>query len=84
MAQLKVLRALQAELNERTAEFAKNHPSVDQLTEEEKAELRELQQAQLEIAELFELMARMFQKKDAPPPEPENPGCAVYRSSCSS
>jgi hypothetical protein len=62
---------LQAELNERTAEFAKKHPDVTQLTEEDKAELRELQQAQTEIAELFEQLAQML-KKDAPP-EPENP-----------
>ncbi len=72
LAQLKVLRALQAELNDRTAEFAKQHPDVTQLTDEDKAELRELHQAQTEIAELFEQLARMM-KKDATPPEPEKP-----------
>src|SRR5579883_1531568 len=69
LAQLKVLRALQAELNKRTADFAKDHPNPDKLTDEEKAELRELEQSQLEIAELFEKMAALFQKKDMPSPE---------------
>ncbi len=32
LAQLKVLRALQAELNERTAQFAKDHPDPEKLT----------------------------------------------------
>ncbi|MCS6864374.1 MAG: hypothetical protein RMJ56_04285 [Gemmataceae bacterium] len=72
LAQLKVLRALQAELNERTAEFAQNHPEGVELSDDAKAELRELQQAQAEIAELFEQMARML-KNDSTPPEPENP-----------
>ncbi len=79
LAQLKVLRALQAELNDRTAQFAKDHPDADKLTEPEKEELKELEQAQREIAELFEHMAKLFQKdtpKDAPkdmPPPPEKP-----------
>lgn len=70
LAQLKVLRALQAELNEQTAQFAKDHPDSDKLTDEEKAELKELEQAQREIAELFEKMAKLFEKKDMPPPTP--------------
>lgn len=71
LAQLKVLRALQVELNERTARFAKDHPDADKLTEEEKTELKELEQAQREIAELFEKMAKLFEKeKDGPAPAP--------------
>lgn len=68
LAQLKVLRALQAELNERTARFAKDHPDPEKLADEEKAELRELEQSQREIAELFEMIAQMFDRK-GPPPE---------------
>jgi hypothetical protein len=67
LAQLKVLRSLQAELNDRTEEFAKEHPNPDKLTEEEKGELRELEQSQREVAELFEKIAQMFDKKGAPP-----------------
>jgi hypothetical protein len=63
LAQLRVLRALQAELNARTAEFAKDHPNPDQLTDDQKAELKELEQAQHEITELFEKMAKLFEKK---------------------
>jgi t-SNARE complex subunit (syntaxin) len=74
LAQLKVLRALQAELNERTVQFAKDHPDADKLNAEEKAELADLERSQREIAALFELMAQKVQKKpdpnkDAPAPE---------------
>jgi hypothetical protein len=62
LAQLKVLKALQGELNQRTEEFAKEHPKKDKLTEEEIAELKELEQAQREIATLFEQMAKLFQQ----------------------
>ncbi len=74
LAQLKVLRALQAELNERTAQFAKENPDADKLKPDEKTELADLERAQREIAALFELMAQKVQKKpnpdnDAPAPE---------------
>jgi hypothetical protein len=84
LAQLKVLRALQAELNERTAQFAKDHPDVTKLTKDERAELKELEDTQREITELFEKMAQLFDKdkKDAkdtkdeknemPPAPPKN------------
>ena len=73
LAQLKVLRSLQAELNEYTAQFAKDHPDPDKLTDGEKEELKELEQAQREIAELFEKMAKLFEKKDMPAPEKDAP-----------
>ncbi|MCE9562046.1 MAG: hypothetical protein K8U57_08320 [Planctomycetes bacterium] len=82
LAQLKVLRSLQAELNERTAEFAKLHPDPDKLSEDEKAELKEIEDAQREMAVLFEQMAKLFQEakqelseNPAKPdkPEPEKP-----------
>lgn len=60
LAQLKVLRALQAELNVLTAEFAKNFPDPDKLTDEQRDELKELEQAQRDIAALFEKMAELF------------------------
>lgn len=78
LAQLKVLRALQAELLDRTAQFAKDHPDNDKLNAEEKAELADLERSQREIAALFELMAQKVQKKpnakqDPEAPAPENP-----------
>ena len=73
LAQLKVLRALQAELNESTVQFAKDHPDPDKLTDGEKAELKELEQAQSEITELFEKMAKLFEKKEMPAPDKDAP-----------
>jgi hypothetical protein len=62
LAQLKILKALQAELNQRTEEFAKEHKDKGKLTEEEIAELKELEQSQRDIANLFEQMAKLFQE----------------------
>ena len=73
LAQLKVLRALQAELNERTAQFAKDHPDLSKLKDDERAELKELEQAQREIAELFEKMAKLFEKEKKDEPKGEMP-----------
>jgi len=70
LAQLKTLRALQAELNQRTAEFSRLHPDKDKLTDEEREELKELEDAQREITALFEEVAKLFQKQE-PPPESE-------------
>jgi hypothetical protein len=74
MAQLKVLRSLQAELNQRTAEFAKLHPDSDKLTDEEREELKEIEDAQRDIAALFEQMAKLFEhekqaKEEKQPPD---------------
>ncbi len=75
LAQLKVLRALQEELNRNTAEFAKNHPDADKLTDEEKAELKDLEQAQREIADLFGKVSKLFDKQGGAPgaPPPDEP-----------
>jgi t-SNARE complex subunit (syntaxin) len=74
LAQLKVLKSLQAELNQRTEEFAKDHPDKAKLTEEELAELKDLEQAQREIATLFEQMAKLFQEQQPKQEKPEKPG----------
>lgn len=57
LAQLKALRAVQAELNLETAAFAEAHPDAAKLTDDEKDELKELEQTQREIAELFDKLA---------------------------
>jgi hypothetical protein len=61
LAQLKALRDWQAEINERTAAFANNHPDPAKLTDDEKTELKDLEQAQKDIAELFEQLLPLFQ-----------------------
>jgi len=69
LAQLKSLRALQAEVNERTAAFAKEHPDPEKLTDDDKDELKELEQAQRDVAELFEKLAPLFRPAPAAAPE---------------
>jgi len=71
LAQLKSLRSLQAEVNERTTAFAKDHPDPAKLTDDEKDELKELEKAQRDVAELFEKLAPLL--KPAPMPAPEVP-----------
>jgi hypothetical protein len=57
LAQLKALRALQAEVNERTEEFARKHPDASKLTRQQKTELEAIQKEQVEVAELFDELA---------------------------
>jgi hypothetical protein len=54
LAQLKLLRALQVEVNERTKEFAAKHPDEKKLTEDEKKELEAIRREQREVAEEIE------------------------------
>ncbi|MGL6074130.1 MAG: hypothetical protein ACRC8S_08215 [Fimbriiglobus sp.] len=63
MAQLKALRAMQTEVNELTAQFAKDHPDSTKLDDEAQAELRELAKTQQEITELFEKIAEAMKKQ---------------------
>jgi hypothetical protein len=53
-AQLKLLRTMQAEVNEQTKEFANKHPDPARLTPAEKKELESLQREQKSIADLVE------------------------------
>jgi hypothetical protein len=53
MAQLKVLRALQEDLTDRTRAFAKKHPDTNKLSALARDELRRLQQEQQELTKLF-------------------------------
>ena len=61
-AQLKALRAMQLDVNERTKAFADEHPDAAKLTADDKAELKELEQAQRDVAELFEKLAEELRK----------------------
>ncbi|VTS03961.1 hypothetical protein [Tuwongella immobilis] len=53
MTQLRVLRLLQAEINERTAAFAKSHPNLEELDDLALAEWEELQSLQADVQELL-------------------------------
>jgi hypothetical protein len=74
LAQLKVLRALQEELNLSTSEFARTHPDPTKLNEEEREELKELEKAQRDIAILFSQMAKLFDEHERPKPGEPAPG----------
>jgi hypothetical protein len=54
IAQLKVLRSLQQEINERTESFGKQHPNRAKLNEDEKRELDLLSKEQKEVGELLD------------------------------
>ena len=58
LAQLKLLRLLQAEINQRTDEFAKQHPDPTKLTDKEKAELQAIRREQQEVAELLDALTQ--------------------------
>ncbi|MFQ3591711.1 MAG: hypothetical protein SNJ82_00780, partial [Gemmataceae bacterium] len=64
LAQLKLLRNLQEEVNRRTADFSRRHPNLENLDAKAQAELDELRRDQKEVADLLEQMTR-------PPGEPE-------------
>ena len=68
LAQLKALRAIQAEVNERTAALAKLQPDKEKLNDADREELDELEMTQREVAELLEKIAPDFQP---PPADPE-------------
>lgn len=63
LAQLKLLRAMQAEINQRLEAFTKQHPDGAKLNEKDQAELQGIRKDQQEIADLLEELTR--------PAEPE-------------
>lgn len=69
LAQLKALRAIQAELNDRTREFAKTHPDAAKLSDADREELDELEQSQREVADLFEKIKPALEKKTGEQPD---------------
>ena len=75
LAQVAALRALQAELNERTAAFDKAHPDRSKLDEFAREELKEIEDVQREMADLFSLkdVLQLFEKKEPPAEGPKLP-----------
>jgi hypothetical protein len=68
LAQLKLLRAMQADVNERTREFAGKHPDEKKLTEAQKKELEAIQREQREVAELVEEYTQPSAPRDGEKP----------------
>src|SRR5262249_37164174 len=54
LAQLKLLRALQADVNQRTDTFKKDHPDLTKLTPGQQTELQALERDQRDVANLLE------------------------------
>ncbi len=54
LAQLKLLRQMQAEVNQRTEDFRKAHPDQAKLDEKGRADLQDIRHSQQEIKELLE------------------------------
>ncbi len=54
VAQLKLLRAMQKEVNDRTAAFQKDHPDPAKYGDKEKAELENIQREQQDVIDLVE------------------------------
>jgi hypothetical protein len=58
VAQYKMLRDMQSDLNKRTDLFRKQHPNPDKFTDKDKAELEILQRDQKDVAELIDELNR--------------------------
>lgn len=69
LAQLKALRAWQAEIHQRTAAFAQHHPDLSRLSDADREELQELEAAQRTIAALFQKLAALLDESTAQPEE---------------
>lgn len=67
VVELRVLKAIQEDLNERTRLFAQQHPDVGKLSPGELAELEALRQEQLKVAELLEKITSALMPKEEKP-----------------
>jgi hypothetical protein len=66
VAQLKVLRTMQKEVNDRTAALQKDHPDPSKYGDKEKGELQDIRKEQQDVMDLLEAFRH--------PPEPSGEG----------
>ena len=66
LAQIKLLRAMQAEINQRTDEFNKQHPDLGKLTKDEQTELQSIRREQQDVADLLDALTRPDNEGDRP------------------
>lgn len=69
LAQLKALRGIQVEVNERTAAFEKANPDKMKLSDADTDEIAELERTQREVAELFKKLAPALQNPQGMVPQ---------------
>src|SRR5262249_10793283 len=67
LAQLKLLRKLQQDVNERTEVFKREHPDLKQLVDKDKLELDSIRKEQRDVADLLEELLKSVDE----PAEPE-------------
>jgi len=67
IVELKLLRTMQADVNERTEAFSRDHLDLKNLTEPEKTQLQELHREQQEIADLLEELTNSVDSNGEPP-----------------
>jgi hypothetical protein len=76
-AQLRLLRAMQKEVNDRTVGFREKHPDLEKLDPKAKAELQEIRREQQEVADLLERLVRPAEEggemPEAKEPEKKEP-----------
>jgi hypothetical protein len=58
VAQLRLLRDLQKDINQRTDTFKKQHPDLKKLEEKDKSELKSIRKDQQDVAELIDELTR--------------------------
>jgi hypothetical protein len=58
LIQYKLLKAMQSEINQKTEDFARQHPNTAKLAEKEKAELQAIRKEQKEVADLLDEIAQ--------------------------
>lgn len=66
LAQIKLLRAMQAEINQRTDEFNKQHPDLSKLTLDEQTDLQSIRREQQDVADLLEALTGPANEGDRP------------------
>ena len=71
LAQLKMLKSLQLEVNKATEEFKKNHPVLDKLDDARKNELTAIRKQQQDVLELLEELRRPADEPSAAEGEKE-------------
>jgi len=65
LAQLKLLRDLQKDINQRTETFKKEHPDAKKLEEKDRGELQSIRKDQQDVAELIDELTRPSGEPDA-------------------
>lgn len=66
LAQLKMLRQMQKDVNDRTDDFRRKHVALDKLTAEEKTQLQDIRRDQTDVMELLDEMKQPANEKEAP------------------